>query len=91
MTIRLTPVERRVLAIVISVGELRGADGRDFATAEGTVLPGSIIRALIRKGLLSVHRLGTKTTPAIVRPSIGAAGRMAEHRQVDIGARRTAA
>lgn len=91
MTIRLPAVHRRLLAIVIAVGEIRGHDGRDFATAEGTVLPGSIIRALIRKGLLSVHQLGSATKPAIVRPSIGAAGRVAEGREVDMARRRTAA
>lgn len=82
MSIRLDRAERRVFAIVFAAGEIRGGPKRDFSLAEGTVLPGTIIRALIRKGLLSVHQLGTATKPAIVRPSIGAAGKLDTARHV---------
>lgn len=82
MTIRLDAAERRVFAIVFAAGEIRGAERRDFALPEGTILPGTIVRKLIRKGLLSVHQLGNGTKPAIIRPSIGAAARLDAARHV---------
>lgn len=82
MTIRLDAVERRVFAIIFAAGEIRGAERRDFALPEGTIVPGTIVRKLIRKGLLSVHQLGNGTKPAIVRPSIGAAAKVDTSRHV---------
>jgi hypothetical protein len=82
MSIRLDAAERRVFAIVFAAGEIRGAERRDFALPEGTILPGTIVRKLIRKGLLSVHQLGNGTKLAIIRPSIGAAAKVDTSRRV---------
>jgi len=82
MSIRLQPVQRRVFAIVFAAGEIRGGPGRDFSLLEGTVVPGTIVRQLVAKGLLSVHQMATKTKPAILRPSIGAAAKVDTSRHV---------
>lgn len=82
MTIRLQPAQRRVFAIVFAAGEIRSGPGRDFSLPEGTVLPGTIVRQLVAKGLLSVHQLGSSTRPAIIRPSIGAAAKVDTSRRV---------
>ncbi len=76
MAMHFDTVERRVFAIVFAAGEIRGRKDRDFDVPGGCVLPGVVVRRLIRKGVLSVHQLGTKERPAIVRPSIGARGRV---------------
>lgn len=82
MTIRLLPAQRRVFAIVFAAGEIRSGPGRDFSLPEGMVVPGTIVRQLVAKGLLSVHQMGSSTKPAIVRPSIGAAAKVDSSRHI---------
>jgi hypothetical protein len=88
MAIRVTKVERRVFAVLFAAGEAR-AEGGTFRLAEGMELPAAVIRRLIRMGLVSVFR--TAGGRVHIRPSIGAAGQMAEAREVDTVPRHRAA
>ena len=87
MTIRVTAVERRVFALLFAAGEAR-AEAGTFLIDDRMELPATIIRRLIRMGLVSVFRSGKRVH---IRPSIGAAGTMDQAREVDTSPRRRAA
>lgn len=74
MTTSLSPVQRRVFAILFAAGEAR-VEGGAILVEGGGELPAAIIRQLITKGYLA--RTVRGKGHVVIRPCIGAAGRAA--------------
>lgn len=76
-TLRLDRVERRVFALLFAAGEAR-IENSAILIAGGGELPATVIRRLIRKGLVSRYVPLKGKGPVIIRPSIGAARKVRE-------------